>query len=249
MVTDQYQSKGVVLENAALANLGVGHAPSGTMAILPVSSLGKVDYDAPVTLHFVKEVDTTVAKTVTQVAISTVYGEVKGNGKSIPVTHDSSSRIKNENGANPVNDHNSEVTTTTETKTATATATTAAYVDGTVSFFSYLPDLDGRSFNTITLTAFALDGHMVGQVKVQETSNFTAPIVLTGLGEFHSVTIDSTLINKSWGGIAMDNVTIGEVHSAIQPTSQTDLSTSEVKLVGSYDPLVFFNPLLLVGTP
>ena len=249
MVTNQYQSKGVVLEHAALANLGVGHAPSGTMAIVPVSSLGKVDYDAPVTLHFVKEIDTSVSKTVTQVANSTIYGEVKGNGKSIPVTHDSSSSIKNEKGANPVNDHNAEMTIVTETKTASATATTAAFVDGTVTFFSYLPDLDGRSFNTITLTAFALDGHMVGQVTVKETSNLIAPIVLTGLGEFHSVTIDSTLINKSWGGIAMDNVTIGEVHSAIQPTSQTDLSTSEVKLVGSYDPLVSFNPLLLVGAP
>jgi hypothetical protein len=249
LVTDQYQSNGIVLENAALVNLGVGHAPSGTMAIAPVSSLGKVDYDAPVTLHFVKEIDTMVTKTATQVAISTLYGEVKGNGKSIPVTHDSSSSIKNQNGVNPVNDHNADVTISTETKTATATATTAAFVDGTVSFFSYLPDLDGHSFNTITLTAFALDGHMVGQVRVQETSNLTAPIVLTGLGEFHTVTIDSTLINKSWGGIAMDNVTIGEVHSAIQPTTQTDFSSSEVRLVGSYDPLVFFNPLLLVGTP
>jgi hypothetical protein len=84
-------------------------------------------------------------------------------------------------------------------------------VDGTVNYFAFSPDLDGRSNNTITVSAFALDGHLVGKVTVKETTNIKTPIVLSGFGEFHSVTIDSTLINKSWGGIALDNISIGAV--------------------------------------
>jgi hypothetical protein len=42
MVTDQYINMGFVIEHAAIADLGIGHAVSGTLAIVPVSSLGKV---------------------------------------------------------------------------------------------------------------------------------------------------------------------------------------------------------------
>jgi hypothetical protein len=248
-ITDQYISSGFVMEHAALANLGVGHAASGTMAIAPVSALGKVDYDAPVTFHFVKEVDTSVTKTVTQVATSTTFGEVKGNGNSIPTNNDNSIATKNANGATPVNDHNAEVISSSVTKSATATTVTANYVDGTVNYFAYSPDTNGRSFNTITITAFALDGHKVGQISVRETANITAPIVLSGIGEFHSVTIDSTLRVVSWGGIAIDNLTIGEVHANVQPSSQTSTTMSEVTLVGVFDEAAYFNPAMLVGIP
>ncbi len=201
-------------------------------------------------MHFVLEVDTTVTKTVTQVATSSTIGPVKGNGNSIPSNNDNSFNVKNVNAATPINDHNAEVKNSTAVKTATAAAsTTASFVDGTVNYFSYSPDLDGRSFNTVTLTAFALDGHIVGQVKVQETINIATPIVLTGFGEFHSVTIDSTLLNKSWGGIALDNLTIGEVHSGILPATQVESLISDVSLVGAFDPMIFFNPLLLIGIP
>lgn len=127
MVTYQYINQGITFEHAALANLGVGHAASGKMTIVPVSTSGKVDYDAPVTLHFVKAVDTTVTKTVTQVATSTSYGAVKGNGNSILSNNDDSINHKNKNGVTPVNDHNAEVITTVETKTATASVTSTQY--------------------------------------------------------------------------------------------------------------------------
>ncbi len=176
MITDQYIRSGFVMEHAALTNLGVGHAASGTMAISPVSTVGKVDYDAPVILHFVKAVDTSITKTVTQIATGTSFGAVKGNGNSIATNNDNSIATKNANGATPVNDYNAEVLTSTITKTATASTTNANYVDGTVDYFAYSPDLDGKSFNTITITALALDGHKVGQVSVRETTNITAPI-------------------------------------------------------------------------
>lgn len=121
-------------------------------------------------------------------------------------------------------------------------------MDGTVNYFAFSPDLDGRSNNTITVSAFALDGHLVGKVTVKETTNIKTPIVLSGFGEFHSVTIDSTLINKSWGGIALDNISIGEVHANVQPSTQFDSAVSEVSIVGAYDPAVVFNPSLLLGT-
>jgi hypothetical protein len=227
-ITNQYIDKGVVLSNAALVALGLGHAASGVDAIAGISADGKIDYDAPVTISFVKEVDTMVTTTTT--ARSITSSAVKGNGKSIEKNNDDSDSHKNEHGKDPVNDHDSNETVTVNV--IKSTVVTPTYVDGTVNYFSYSPDFDGASGNTITVSAYDLVGKLVGSVSVREVGNIVTPIVLTGIGEFHSVTIDSTLVNKSWGGIAMDMVTYGEVHSPVVASSHTDTSFAAVTLVG-----------------
>ena len=51
-VTDQYLSTGLVISGAALVNLGVGHAPSGTNGLAGIDGNGNLDYDSPLTFSF-----------------------------------------------------------------------------------------------------------------------------------------------------------------------------------------------------
>ncbi len=90
---------------------------------------------------------------------------------------------------------------------------------GTTDYFAYSADLAGRSQNTITLSAFAIDGSLLGQVQYVETSTFRTPLSISGLGQFHSVTVDQTLYDTSSGGIAIDLVTFGEVINVPEPSS------------------------------
>jgi uncharacterized protein (TIGR03437 family) len=56
-ITDEFASVGVLMENAALVNLGVGHAPSGSNGIGPISPNGTLDYASPITFTFVSPND------------------------------------------------------------------------------------------------------------------------------------------------------------------------------------------------
>jgi hypothetical protein len=102
---------------------------------------------------------------------------------------------------------------------------------GTTDYFAYSADLGGGSQNLITLSAFAVDGSLLGQVQYVEISTFRAPLFISGLGQFHSVTIDQTLYDTSSGGIAIDLVTFGDVINVPEPSS---LVLFAVGLVGLF---------------
>lgn len=55
-------------------------------------------------------------------------------------------------------------------------------VAGTTNFFSYSPDIVGQSGNIITISAFDLDGSLLGQVQYVETGNFMSPRQSAALG-------------------------------------------------------------------
>lgn len=92
---------------------------------------------------------------------------------------------------------------------------------GTTDFFGYSADLFGSSGNIITISAYGLDGLLVGQASYTETGNFTTPLTISGVGQFHSVTVDQTLYNTSSGGIALDLVQFGNISIAAIPEPQT----------------------------
>lgn len=84
----------------------------------------------------------------------------------------------------------------------------------TTDFFAYSADFGGGSGNTITISAFDVDGSLVGQVSYVETGTFISPLTLSGIGQFHRVTVDQTLYNRYSGGIALDLVQFGELSAA-----------------------------------
>ncbi len=94
-------------------------------------------------------------------------------------------------------------------------------VMGTTDFFGYSADLFGSSRNIITISAYGLDGSLVGQVSYTETGDFTAPLIISGVGQFHSVTVDQTLYNTTSGGIALDLIQFGDISIAAVPEPQT----------------------------
>ncbi|MBY0474408.1 MAG: PEP-CTERM sorting domain-containing protein [Nitrosomonas sp.] len=94
-------------------------------------------------------------------------------------------------------------------------------VIGTTDFFGYSADLFGSSGNIITISAYGLDGSLVGQVSYTETGNFTAPLTISGVGQFHSVTVDQTLFNTNSGGIALDLIQFGNISIAAVSEPQT----------------------------
>ena len=156
-VTDQYLSTGLVISGAALVNLGVGHAPSGTNGLAGIDGNGNLDYDSPLTFSFF----------------------MPGNGG----------------------------------------------VAGTTDYFAYSADLGGGSGNILTISAYDLLGVLLGQVSFVETGTFTSPLVLSGFGQFHSITVDHTLFNTSSGGIGIDLVTYGDVTTSVpEPGTLTLLS-------------------------
>ncbi|PXX11398.1 PEP-CTERM sorting domain-containing protein [Nitrosomonas ureae] len=94
-------------------------------------------------------------------------------------------------------------------------------VMGTTDFFGYSADLFGSSANIITISAYDFDGSLVGQASYTETGDFTAPLTISGVGQFHRVTVDQTLFNTSSGGIALDLVQFGDISIAAVPELQT----------------------------
>jgi len=166
IVTNQYLDQGVLISNAALIDLGYGHAASGTMGLGGINQNGLLDYDAPVTFSFF------------------LFGNVKA----------------------------------------------------TTDYFAYSPDLGGWSGNTITLTAYATNGDIVGQTSYVETGVFSSPLFIQGIGSFHSVTIDQTLINHWSGGIGIDLVTYGDLTpaSAVPAPSAFILILTALGLLGLF---------------
>lgn len=81
----------------------------------------------------------------------------------------------------------------------------------TTNYFAYSPDLGGGSGNIVTITAFGLDGSVVGSKSWVETGTFLSPLELSGIGEFHSVTIDQTLYDTFSGGVGIDLVRYGDL--------------------------------------
>jgi hypothetical protein len=152
---------------------------------------GKIDYDAAIKFGF-----------TTKVVNSSV---IKGNGNSIEHTNDQSANHANSNANTSINDH-----TVVETQ-----------VRGTVSTFSYTPDKNGASGNTITVSGFDVNGKLLGKVSVVERGHNTAPVVLSGVGEIFTVTVDNTLRNKAWGGIGIDDISYDSVDPVVVTVGST----------------------------
>ncbi len=57
IIADKYSDMGIVFENAALVELGFGHAPSGINGIGGIDSDGNLDYGALITVNFVSLVN------------------------------------------------------------------------------------------------------------------------------------------------------------------------------------------------
>ncbi len=256
-VTTQYMDRGIVMENAALVECGLGHAASGKESLAGFKTIGAkayIDYDIPLTFSFVAPVTTTTTNTVTT-SVVTRNGEFVGNGNSIEHNNDHSDDHNNDhngnghnddnddhNGNGNGNDHNDDdrngndndhindhsVTESEVVTTTSAVTSSTKFVDGTIDYFAYSPDLRGCSGNIITLTAFDLLGRMVGQVEYVETNDFVNPLVLTGIGEFHSVTVDQTLYVKRYGGIALDDIAYGPIDAVGEDSHITIVGTPEV---------------------
>jgi hypothetical protein len=81
----------------------------------------------------------------------------------------------------------------------------------TTDYFAYSPDRAGSSNNVVALTAYALDGSIVGSSNYTETGNFSpdSPLELKNLGDFHRVVVDTDLVRSQ--GIAMDLVQFGRL--------------------------------------
>ena len=90
-------------------------------------------------------------------------------------------------------------------------------VAGTTDFFAYSPDVAGHSSNVVTISAFGLDGSLLGQTQYVETGNFMSPLSISGIGQFHRVTVDQTLYDRTSGGIALDLVQFGAISAASAP--------------------------------
>lgn len=104
----------------------------------------------------------------------------------------------------------------------------------TTDYFGYSPDLAGGSGNTITLTAYAIDGSIVGQTSYIETGTFSpsSPLTISGVGLFHSVTIDQTLYNTWSGGIGIDLVRFGDLSPAVMAAPVPEPETYAMLLAG-----------------
>jgi PEP-CTERM motif len=146
-VTDQYMPLGIRIADAALVQLGVGHAASGANGLAGISASGDIDYDQAVTFSFY----------------------LPGDGSTA----------------------------------------------GTTDFFAYSPDWGGGSGNVITISAFGLDGELVGMVHFTESGTFASPLAISGMGQFHKVTVDQTLYDRTSGGIGLDLVQIGDIAVAV----------------------------------
>lgn len=160
---------------------------------------GKIDYDAAIKFGFTTKISD--------------VGAIKGKGNSIIHTNDQSANHANANANTSVNDHSVGDMT----------------VRGTVSTFSYTPDKNGASGNKITISGFDVNGKMLGSVSVVEKAHNTPAVVLTGVGEMYSVTVDNSLRIKSWGGIGIDDISFDSVDPIV-----TTIGTTKVVDVGTF---------------
>jgi hypothetical protein len=156
---------GIRIADAALVQLGVGHAASGANGLAGISASGNIDYDQPVTFSFVMPSDGSSA--------------------------------------------------------------------GTTDYFSYAPDLGGGSGNVVTISAFDFDGALLAQVQFTETGTFAAPLSISGIGQFHKVTVDQTLYNTNSGGIGLDLIQFGDISRAQPIPEPTSLALCALALAGT----------------
>lgn len=96
----------------------------------------------------------------------------------------------------------------------------------TTDYFSIYPDLWTGSDNSVTVSAYSLDGELVGTASYQESSASATPIVLSGIGRFHRVVVDATLHSQAWGGIGFDLVSFGP----LIPQPQLSIRCSQVEI-------------------
>jgi hypothetical protein len=89
----------------------------------------------------------------------------------------------------------------------------------TVNYFAYSADQWGYSGNTVTLRAYGLDDKQMGEISYVERTTFKDPLVLSGIGDFHKVTVGQSLYFNNIGGIALDEVTYGTMATVSEPNS------------------------------
>jgi len=94
-------------------------------------------------------------------------------------------------------------------------------IPATTDYFAYSPDLAGSSNNNITISAYALDGTLLGEAKYVETGSFSpgSPLSISNIGQFHRVTVLQTLFDVSSGGIGIDLVRFGDISPVPEPNT------------------------------
>ncbi len=92
--------------------------------------------------------------------------------------------------------------------TFTFVSPTDGTTPATTDFFSISPDPLNNSHNSVTLSAYGLDGNLLGTAFYQEHGQIAPvqPIVLQNIGRIHRVVLTPTLQDRvtGWGGIAFD---------------------------------------------
>lgn len=93
-------------------------------------------------------------------------------------------------------------------------------VEGTTDYFAYRTDLGGGSGNVITISAYDLTGALMGQASYLESATSMTPLSISGIGQFHRVTVDQTLQSTYSGGIMLDLVEFGDIEVGRVPEPQ-----------------------------
>ncbi len=91
-------------------------------------------------------------------------------------------------------------------------------IAATNNYFAYSPDLFGNSNNVITISAYGLDGALLGQARYVETAP-TPPLFISGVGQFHRITVQQTLFDLTSGGIGIDLVRFGDISPVPEPNT------------------------------
>jgi hypothetical protein len=91
-------------------------------------------------------------------------------------------------------------------------------IAATNNYFSYSPDLFGNSNNVVTISAYGLDGTLLGQATYVETAP-APPLFISGVGEFHTITVQQTLFDLTGGGIGIDLVQFGDISPVPEPNT------------------------------
>lgn len=116
----------------------------------------------------------------------------------------------------------------------TFVSTNSSAVEATTTYFSITPDKSNISDNSALVTAYDLDGMVLGSVQYQETragSSSLHPLILSNIGQIHRVVVAPSLADTTtgWGGISFDLVTFAPVTASQRPSlsmrfSQVELS-------------------------
>jgi hypothetical protein len=72
--------------------------------------------------------------------------------------------------------------------------------------FAISTDQLGGSLNTTSVSAYDIDGNLIGSVSHLETDG-SVTLELQGVGQIHTVIVESTLMNHLSGGIGLDDLT------------------------------------------